>query len=101
MNKVVLVHSNITNFIIYFHSQHVVETKPLESDASMKVVKFATTPKMSTYIIAFIVGDYDYVEGKAENDVTVRVYTSAGKSKGGQFALEVKKASRILLRNAE
>ena len=67
------------------------ESKTLESDASMKVVKFATTPKMSTYIIAFIVGDYDYVEGKADNDVTVRVYTSAGKSKGGQFALEVKK----------
>ena len=56
----------------------------------MKVVKFATTPKMSTYIIAFIVGDFDYVEDKTDSDVIVRVYTSKGKSDEGKFALYVR-----------
>ena len=65
------------------------ESTPLEKDSSMKVVKFATTPRMSTYIIAFIVGDFDYVESVAENGVVVRVYTSVGKSHHGVFALEV------------
>lgn len=44
---------------------------------------------MSTYLVAYIVGEYDYIEGKDSDGVVVRVYTPLGKKEQGQFALEV------------
>jgi puromycin-sensitive aminopeptidase len=44
---------------------------------------------MSTYLLAFIVGEYDYVEDKDRNGVLIRVYTPLGKKELGRFALEV------------
>ena len=44
---------------------------------------------MSVYLLAFIVGEYDFVEATDANGVKVRVYTPVGKSKDGQFALDV------------
>ncbi|XP_057304865.1 puromycin-sensitive aminopeptidase-like [Hydractinia symbiolongicarpus] len=76
-------------------NMNVVETGVHSDNASLKVVKFATTPKMSTYIIAFIVGDFDHVESTTDSGVLVRVYTSAGKANQGRFALEV--ATRTLM----
>ena len=31
-----------------------------------RVVKFEKTPKMSTYLVAIVVGEYEFVEGKSE-----------------------------------
>ena len=62
----------------------------LESDASLKVLTFEQTPIMSTYLLAFVVGEFDYVEGKDTDGVLVRVYTPTGKKEQGQFALEVR-----------
>lgn len=53
-------------------------------------VKFATTPIMSTYLVAFVIGEYDFVESQSSDDVTVRVYTPVGKAEQGKFALEVR-----------
>ena len=50
---------------------------------------FAQTPIMSTYLLAFVVGEFDYVEGKSQDGVCVRVYTPLSKKEQGQFALEV------------
>ena len=55
----------------------------------MKRVTFARTPIMSTYLLAFIVGEFDYVEQRDINGVLVRVYTPVGKKEQGQFALDV------------
>ena len=44
---------------------------------------------MSTYLVAFIVGEFDFVEGTTEDGVKVRVFTPVGKSDQGNFALEV------------
>lgn len=55
----------------------------------MKRVTFARTPIMSTYLLAFIVGEFDYVEQRDANGVLVRVYTPVGKKEQGQFALDV------------
>ena len=50
---------------------------------------FARTPIMSTYLLAFVVGEFDYVEQQDANGVLVRVYTPVGKANQGQFALDV------------
>ena len=44
---------------------------------------------MSTYLLAFVVGEYDFIEAKDKNDVLIRVYTPLGKKHFGQFALDV------------
>ncbi|VVD03160.1 unnamed protein product [Leptidea sinapis] len=59
-----------------------------------KIMRFDTTPIMSTYLVAVVVGEYDYVEKKSNDGVLVRVYTPVGKSKQGLFALEV--AAKVL-----
>ncbi|XP_072032705.1 puromycin-sensitive aminopeptidase-like [Amphiura filiformis] len=58
-------------------------------NADLRVVAFAQTPIMSTYLLAFIVGEFDYVEGKSSDGVLVRVYTPLGRKEQGDFALEV------------
>lgn len=55
----------------------------------VKSVKFAQTPIMSTYLLAFLVGDFEYVETTNNEGVVVRVYTTVGKKEQGQFALDV------------
>lgn len=61
----------------------------LPEDSTWKVVTYERTPIMSTYLLAFVVGEYDYVEDKDSDGVLVRVYTPVGKKEQGQFALEV------------
>lgn len=55
----------------------------------LKRMKFDITPIMSTYLVAVVVGEYDYVEGRSADGVLVRVYTPLGKKEQGDFALEV------------
>jgi puromycin-sensitive aminopeptidase len=45
---------------------------------------------MSTYLLAFVVGEFDFVEGTDVNGVKIRVYTPVGKKEQGQFALDVR-----------
>lgn len=51
------------------------------------LVRFAPTKKISSYLVAFAVGNFEYVEGSADG-VPIRVYTVPGKKALGQFALE-------------
>ncbi|MFM7088995.1 MAG: M1 family metallopeptidase [Candidatus Paceibacterota bacterium] len=60
----------------------------IEHEAGFEVVRFAPTPKMSTYLLAFLVGNFEYLEGKTKRDVLVRVYTTPGKKHQAAFALE-------------
>lgn len=55
---------------------------------------------MSTYLVAYVIGEYDYVETNDSNGVNMKVYTPVGKKEHGQFALEVKKRD-IRLENIE
>lgn len=70
-------------------NMNVLERKPYHDDAHLVEVKFARSPVMSTYLLAFVVGEYDFVETKSSDGVLVRVYTPIGKSEQGRFALEV------------
>ncbi len=79
-----------------------------DAAAKTKTVRFDVTPIMSTYLLAFVVGEFDFVESKtsrvssnpsstdADRDltfplkgVTMRVFTGKGKSDQGLFALDV------------
>lgn len=65
-----------------------IETKVAEHEAGYKLVEFAPTPKMSTYLLAFVVGDLEFIEGKTKRGVLVRVFTTPGKKLQAKFALE-------------
>lgn len=69
--------------------QNVIDRKPYPDDENLVEVKFARTPIMSTYLVAFVVGEYDFVETRSLDGVLVRVYTPVGKAEQGKFALEV------------
>lgn len=59
-----------------------------EHESGYEIVKFSPTPKMSTYLLAFIVGDFEYLESKTKYGVQVRVFTTPGKKHQAKFALE-------------
>ena len=50
-------------------------------------LKFATTPKMSSYLVALLVGDWECLEGSADG-IPIRVCGVPGKKQYGGFALE-------------
>ncbi|PYI30864.1 hypothetical protein BP00DRAFT_345294 [Aspergillus indologenus CBS 114.80] len=59
----------------------------------LKVVSFERTPVMSTYLLAWAVGDFEYVEAMTERkyqgkSIPVRVYTTRGLKEQARFALE-------------
>ncbi|KAF2002971.1 hypothetical protein P154DRAFT_520334 [Amniculicola lignicola CBS 123094] len=58
-----------------------------------KTVLFETTPVMSTYLLAWAIGDFEYVEAFTKRkyngkSLPVRVYTTRGLKDQGRFALE-------------
>jgi aminopeptidase N len=58
-----------------------------------KVVSFERTPIVSTYLVAWAVGDFEYVEKFTERkysgkNMPVRVYTTRGLKEQGRFALD-------------
>jgi aminopeptidase N len=50
-------------------------------------VRFVKTPKMSSYLAALVVGNFEYIEGEADG-IPIRVYGTPGKKEMGKFALE-------------
>ncbi|KAK1727724.1 peptidase family M1 [Colletotrichum acutatum] len=57
-----------------------------------QLVSFETSPKMSTYLLAWAVGDFEYVEEFTERryngkQLPVRVYTTRGLKEQGRYAL--------------
>lgn len=72
--------------------------RPGCGEALEKTFEFETTPQMSTYLVALIVGELDGIsttpkEGPTAS-VTTTVYTVPGKSEQGRFCLDV--ANRCL-----
>jgi aminopeptidase 2 len=59
-----------------------------------KQVKYATTPLMSTYLLAFVVGPFEYIEAYTSGEhngkpIQTRVYTLPGSKEQGRLALNV------------
>jgi aminopeptidase N len=66
-----------------------VESSTLLDDGKRRRVVFQETPRMSTYLLAFAVADFDYVEARSSHGVHVRVYTPPNSKDMGQFSLDV------------
>jgi aminopeptidase N/puromycin-sensitive aminopeptidase len=58
------------------------------ADAGKHTITFATTPKMSTYLVAFLVGDFKCISGGADG-VPIRVCATPDKVQYGKLALDV------------
>ncbi|KAK8862013.1 peptidase family M1-domain-containing protein [Apiospora arundinis] len=59
----------------------------------LQMVAFERTPVMSTYLLAWALGDFEYVESQTERhyngkQIPVRVYTTRGLKEQGRWALE-------------
>lgn len=71
-----------------------IETESTAAPGSKKVV-FEKTPIMSTYLLAWACGDFEYIEGFTDtlynNDkpLPVRIYTTPGYTEEARFALEI------------
>lgn len=66
-------------------NQKIISDEPGPGDKH--TVKFATTAKMSSYLAALVIGNFEYIEGEADG-IPIRVYATTGKKEMGQFALE-------------
>ncbi|KAI9751476.1 MAG: hypothetical protein M4579_006048 [Chaenotheca gracillima] len=64
-----------------------------KTKSGLKTVSFETTPVMSTYLLAWAFGDFEYVEDFTKRKyngkpLPVRVYTTRGLKAQGEFALK-------------
>ena len=57
-------------------------------DGGLKSLRFGETPVMSTYLLAFIIGDLVAIHQQANERTNVGIYTTRGKEEQGRFALD-------------
>lgn len=73
-------------------AETVIANTPIKKQATrnkQQETSFETTPKMSTYLLAFAYGELDYKSAKTKNGVEVRVYATPDKVKLTDFAVDV------------
>jgi puromycin-sensitive aminopeptidase len=70
------------------------EAKVTAINAQQKCVTFMDSVVMSTYLLAFVVGEFDFLQTRSAHGVLIKVYTPPGKAAAGQFALDA--AARAL-----
>ncbi|GAA5799773.1 hypothetical protein HPULCUR_005191 [Helicostylum pulchrum] len=86
---------NVPSDLTALSNMDVISDSPAaKSSPGLKTVKYATTPLMSTYLLAFIVGPFEYIEGFTTGEyngrpIKTRVYTLPGLSTQGHHALNV------------
>jgi aminopeptidase N len=71
--------------LVAISNQKVVSDTPGPGDKH--TVHFATTVKLSSYLAALVVGNFEYIEGGVDG-IPIRVYSTPGKKEMGKFALE-------------
>jgi len=57
------------------------------------------TPVMSSYLVAFAVGNFGHIETRTKNNTLVRVFAVSGKEEQGRFALDVSFAALFHVQN--
>ena len=71
--------------LVAISNQKIVSDTPGPGDKH--TVHFATTVKLSSYLAALVVGNFEYIEGGVDG-IPIRVYSTPGKKEMGRFALE-------------
>ncbi|XP_042526365.1 aminopeptidase N [Dipodomys spectabilis] len=68
-----------------------VPTYSYPDDAAWSVTEFNTTPKMSTYLLAYIVSEFHHIQALSPNNVLIRIWArpSAIAKGHGDYALNV------------
>ena len=78
--------------LVFAEGLRAVANTPVMEETSpgpgLKSVRFAETPVMSTYLLAFIVGDLVSIEADAANGTRMGIWTTPGKEDQAQFALD-------------
>jgi len=59
----------------------------------LKEVRYDPSPRMSTYLLAWVIADLESVSGRDRNNVPVRIWTTPGKQEQGRFALDTGRRS--------
>jgi len=54
-----------------------------------KMYSFNETPYMSTYLLVWIIGNFEYLETKSSAGTKIRVYTPLGRKNEAKFALDL------------
>ncbi|RKP04556.1 peptidase family M1-domain-containing protein [Thamnocephalis sphaerospora] len=90
---------NVPKHLTALSNMNVISEQDVADNEALKAVTFATTPVVSTYLVAFAVGEFDYIEAKSSGEkngkpILCRVYTPPGLSGEGEFALSI--TTRIL-----
>lgn len=67
------------------------DSRPFQEDPSWNITEFHPTPKMSTYLLAYIVSEFKNVEAVSPNRVQIRIWArpSAIDEGHGDYALNV------------
>src|SRR3989344_5388500 len=65
-------------------------TTQCEAPYAKKILKFKTTPKMSTYLLYLGIGNFEFIEDNYKQ-VELRIITTPGKTKDAKFALQYTK----------
>lgn len=65
------------------------EESKLESSDGLVTIRFRESPIMSTYLVAWVIGDLEFLEKYNESGTRVRIYATKGNGKLGSFALDV------------
>ncbi|MGQ9723297.1 MAG: M1 family metallopeptidase [Candidatus Jordarchaeum sp.] len=68
----------------------IIEEKKLEG--GKKLIRFERTPRMSTYLLFFGVGDFEFIEDSSIRP-TIRIVTTPGKTRYGNFGLQMARKS--------
>ncbi|XP_021738945.1 aminopeptidase M1-like [Chenopodium quinoa] len=77
---------DVPSDLVALSNMPVIEEK---KEGDLKTVYFEESPIMSTYLVAVVVGSFDFVESHTSDGIKVRCYCQVGKSDQGKFALEV------------
>lgn len=60
-----------------------------KAEGKATLTSFEQTPIMSTYLLAFVVGEMSHLEAKSKNGVKIRTYATKNQIQHSQFALDV------------